>query len=433
MGTQVGAGGKVCVIGAGYIGLPTSALLADAGYDVIATDTNQKIVESINRGESHVSEPGVPELVKKVVASGKLKATTNVISACKESDVMIIIVPTPMKGKEPDLSFIAKAAEFVSQGLERGNLVILESTVYPGTTENFLAPILEKSGLKAGKDFYLAYSPERAMPTRTLHEMRTNARVIGGITKECAEKAKKLYSRITSGEITIVDGPTKAELIKLVENVYRDVNIALANELALFCEKLGINVHEIISVANKHPRVHIHVPGSGVGGHCIPKDPYFIINKARELGFSARLLESARTINEEMPEHMIKLIKEGFGELGQSVAGKRVSVLGLAYKGDTDDTRGTPSEYLIKRLKELGAKVVVEDPYVKQKEFRQVSLQEALRSDCLAIMTNHSEYHKINLSELSKNGLKLIVDGRNVFNKEEVTNSGILYKGVGNL
>ncbi|HIH65095.1 MAG TPA: nucleotide sugar dehydrogenase, partial [Methanothermobacter thermautotrophicus] len=299
---------RIAVFGLGHIGLPTAALLARAGFKVTGIDINPETVEKVNIGRSPVLEPGLDELVAEVVGTGNLGATMDGERAAAESEVMIIVVPTPVNSDNTsDLSAVISAAETISRGLKKGDLVIVESTVPPGACQNVVLPILEKTGLKVSEDFGLAYTPERALPNNTLHEMQNNARVIGGADPESARRAAELYRRITSGEVIIVDDLMTAEMVKLMENTYRDTNIALANELAVICEALGIDAINAIEAANHHPRVNIHTPGPGVGGHCLSIDPYFIVEMAESKGVPARLIRTAREVNESMPLHVLEI------------------------------------------------------------------------------------------------------------------------------
>lgn len=427
---------RVCVVGAGHIGLPTACILAEKGIEVIATDIDQDIVDNINQGKTTIEEPGLQELLETVHSSGKLSASTDVTGSVRESQAAIIIVPTPLTSEGPDMKFIEAATQSVADGLKKGTLVILESTVYPGTTEKIIRPLLEKSGLKADTDFYLAYSPERAIPTRTIEEIKNNPRVVGAIGKNSGKKAEEFYSSFIDGEISIVESPTIAEFVKLAENIFRDVNIALANELAMVSEKLGIDIQEVIKYANKHPRVELHKPGAGVGGHCIPKDPYFLINKAKDLGIETRLVSTARQINESMPAKVVSLVEEGLTQIDKKLPDSRVAVLGFAYKGDTGDFRITPAETIITSLRDKGAEVHIHDPFVKSNNgfTIETDLGAVLDgSDCVVVVTDHSEYRNLNIGELSKELRQpaLVVDGRNILDRSDIEASGLTYKGIG--
>jgi UDP-N-acetyl-D-mannosaminuronic acid dehydrogenase len=333
------------------------------------------------------------------------------------------------------LTAIKSAIFTISKNLREGKFIIIESTLPPGATEETLVPILEESGLKAGRDFYLAYSPERAIPTKTLEEIQKNSRIVGGITGESAALAKALYSHITSGELITTDIKT-AELVKVIENTYRDVNIALSNEIAMLCEKLGVDAIRAIEMANKHPRVNLLRPGTGVGGHCIPKDPHFLIGKARELGVELKVITSARRVNENMPKHLLGIIERALKSADKRIEDSKIAVLGIAYKGNTGDARGTPSREVIETLAEMRCDVFSHDPFVSQDFGRKFSnnVEDAARdADCLVIVTDHDEYKSLNLSALSKILKKptIIVDGRRIIDPQSATESDFRYFGVG--
>ncbi|QEF95414.1 nucleotide sugar dehydrogenase [Methanothermobacter sp. KEPCO-1] len=425
---------RIAVFGLGHIGLPTAALFARAGFDVTGVDISTETVEKVNIGKSPVPEPGLDELVAEVVGKGKLRATVDGVSAAEESNVMVVVVPTPVNSDNTsDLSAVISATETISEGLKKGDLVIIESTVPPGACENVVLPILEKTGLRASRDFGLAYTPERALPNNTLHEMQNNARVIGGIDGKSADMAAQLYGKVTRGEVIVVDDIITAEMVKLMENTYRDTNIALANELAVICESLGIDAIKAIEAANHHPRVNLHTPGPGVGGHCLSIDPYFIVEMAEKHGVPARLIRTAREVNESMPFHVLDIIRDALESAGRDLKGSRVGVLGVAYKGDVADARETPTRPLVAALISEGAEVVVNDPHVdpvliKEMGVEPVSLEEALESDCVVLMTDHSEYLEIT-PEMIVGGIFICT--RPVLDPEEFREHGIVFRGVG--
>jgi UDP-N-acetyl-D-mannosaminuronic acid dehydrogenase len=374
--------------------------------------------------------------VKEVVSSGMLEATTDTDAVVRESDVVLVVVQTPIDDeKKPDLSALKSAIRTISKNLAKGKLIIIESTLPPGATQETVVPILEQSGLKAGGDFYLAYSPERAIPTRTLEEIQKNSRIIGGITEHSALLAKALYSHITSGELFTGDIKT-AEVVKVIENTYRDVNIALSNEIAIFCEKLGVDAARAIEMANKHPRVNLLQPGTGVGGHCIPKDPHFLISKAEELGVELRVISSARKVNEDMPKHLLEIVEKALKSADKRIDDSKVAILGIAYKGNTADVRGAPSREVIETLMEMRCDVFSHDPFVSQDFGGKFSnrVEDAARdADCLVIVTDHDEYKKLDLKALSKILKKpaVIVDGRRVIDPQSAEESDFRYFGVG--
>lgn len=425
---------NIAIFGLGHIGLPTAALFAKNGFKVRGIDINQNTVDKVNSGISPIMEPGLDELVNEVVDNGNLKATTDASQAVKNSNVMIVIVPTPVdENKCSDLSAVTSACEMISKDLKKDDLVIIESTIPPGTCENIVIPILEKSGLKVSTDFKVAYTPERALPYNTLYEMTHNARVIGGIDSESSKRAVYLYEKITVGEVITVKDLITAEMVKLMENTYRDTNIALANEMALVCDSMGIDAIDAIKAANFHPRVNIHTPGPGVGGHCLSIDPYFIVEMAEEKGNPAKLIKTARDVNEKMPYHVTQIIEKALKEAGKSFNGSIIGILGVAYKGNVADARETPAEPLIKLLSTKGAIVVVNDPHVdsdmiKRMGAESVSLDEALKADCVVLITDHKEYLDIKPEMIEKS---VFVCTRPILDPEDFRKQGVIFKGVG--
>lgn len=400
---------KITIIGMGYIGLPTATMFASAGYTVYGYDVNQEVIDTLKKGKIHIVEPDLNGLFKTVLESGNLIPTTEMI----ESDIYIICVPTPFKQdhdeKKVDLSYVEKASETVSKVLKKGDLVILESTVPPETTDIFMNNILEKeTGLKVNKDYYIAHCPERVLPGQILKELRDNDRIIGVSNKKAGEMAKELYSTIvTNGNIYITDSVT-AEMCKLVENTYRDINIAFANELSMICDKLGIDVWELIELANKHPRVNILKPGAGVGGHCLAVDPWFIVEKLPKL---SKVIRASREVNEYKPEWAVekaeKEIKEKFGAKKITVG-----ILGLAYKPNIDDLRESPSLEIALKLKEKGYKIVACEPnYEKNiiKEIENTTLDTLIeKSDYIIYSVSHSQFKGIKDKLKKKTVLDLV-------------------------
>jgi UDP-N-acetyl-D-mannosaminuronic acid dehydrogenase len=425
---------KITLFGLGYIGLPTAALFAKNGFEIIGVDINQKIVDSINSRCSPILEPGLNELVKEGVTKKLLSASTDGIEAAKESNVMIVVVPTPVDQNNcSDLTAVISACETISHGLKKGDLIIIESTVPPYTCERTVIPILEQSGLKASVDFGVAYTPERALPNNTLYEMTHNARVIGGIDKESAEKAAFLYGKITQGKVITVKNLVTAEMIKLMENTYRDTNIALANEMAVICEELDIDAIEAIKAANFHPRVNILSPGPGVGGHCLSVDPYFIIEMAEKKGIEARLIKTARDINNHMPHHVAQMVENSLEEIGKSILCSKISILGVAYKGNVADVRETPAKSLIDNLTSHGADVFAHDPHVSSEVImnmgaKPVEIEEALNCDCTVLITDHDPYRDLTPAMIKS---PIFICTRPILDPEKFKNEGIIFKGVG--
>lgn len=424
----------ITIFGLGHIGLPTAALFANSGIKVIGVARNKEKLAMINQGRSPIVEPGLDDLVGKAVEKGYLSATDDGLEAVKKSNIMIVIVPTPMdRFNRADLGAVRDTCKTISKGLDKDDLVIVESTVPQGTCENIVFPILEESGLKAGTDFGVVYTPERAIPNNTIYEMTHNARIIGAINQKYAEIAIKLYKEITDGDIIQVRDLITAETIKLIENTYRDANIALANEIAMICEGLGVDAIEAINAANLHPRVNIHTPGPGVGGHCLAIDPYFIVETAEENGLDAPLIKNARIINEGMPNHVIKLVKDALNERGKEIKGSSIGILGVAYKGNVADARETPAEPLIRILNEKGAVVYAHDPHTPQKGIESlnaipVTLEKALESDCVVLLSDHDEYKNITPQMILN---KVFICTRPILNPETFREEGIIFKGVG--
>jgi len=398
---------KICVLGLGYIGLPTASMFATHGFQVVGVDTNREIVETLNKGDVQINEPGLKTLVQAAIKSGNLRVKAEVETA----DVFIIAVPTPVtEDKRPDLRYVRSATESIVPHLHRGNLVILESTVPPRTTLDVVKPILERSGLKAGGDFHLAHSPERVLPTRILIELIENDRVIGGVDEASARLGRDLYNRFVRGHIHLTD-VTTAEMVKLMENTYRDVNIALANEFALIAHEIGINVWEAIETANRHPRVNIHRPGPGVGGHCIAIDPWFLVESAPDV---AELIRLSREINDRMPSRVMEIVRKELSSIPAPV----VSVLGIAYKGDVDDIRESPALEIVNQLLEAGYEVRIFDPHVQKlprlSEYL-FALDDAVQgSDCLLVLTDHTEFRDLapqTMASAMRN--RIVIDTRN--------------------
>lgn len=414
---------KICVMGLGYIGLPTASVLATNGFEVVGVDLSPKVVDTINSGNIHIEEPGLKTVVRAAIGSGNLRASLKT----EKADVFFIAVPTPMDDeKKADMSYVLQATEAIMPHLESGNLVILESTSPPGTCRNLIKPILEGSGMTVGKDLYLAHCPERVLPGKILKELIENDRVIGGYGKDCAARAKAIYASFVEGEIFLTDA-TSAEMVKVIENTFRDVNIALANETAVLCENLGIDFNEIAQLANRHPRVNILSAGPGVGGHCISVDPWFLIEQFPE---ETQLILRARHRNDSMPAHVVK----GILELVAGSENPKVAVLGLAFKGDIDDMRQSPSLTVIELLKDRGGiEVAVHDPYVKKAPMELVSIEDCFKdADCVVLLTDHSDYKYLNPLQLAKLvRTPALFDTRNLLDHEEWRQAGFRVKVLG--
>ncbi|MEJ5292203.1 MAG: nucleotide sugar dehydrogenase [Candidatus Methanosuratincola sp.] len=413
---------KITVLGLGRIGLPTSLLLASNGNQVVGVDIDQKKIKCLSKGKMPFFEPGLEDLF--LSARPSFKPSLYV----EESDAFLIAVPTPLDCTtySARLSYVKDAANMLSPFLRRGNAVILESTVPPKTTAEIVRPILEKSGLKAGRDFYLAHCPERAIPGKTIQEMIHNDRIIGGINQESAEFAKRIYSTFVKGKMFLTD-LTTAEFVKLMENIYRDVNIALVNELAQLAEELGVNVWEAIDLANRHPRVHLHKPGPGVGGYCIPIDSWFIIQNIP----NDRILSMARRINDFMPNYILFKAKR----MLNGIRNPRITVFGVAYKGNVDDSRESPATKLIRLAENDKFEVRVYDPVVKEYCYPLSDLREAVEnSDLIILITDHDAFMDVDPGEvapLMRN--RNLMDTRNLLDHQRWRDAGfnVYVLGVG--
>jgi len=405
---------KVGIIGLGYVGLPLALAFSEAGFRVLGFDVQQKRVELVNQGISYIAD--IPDdRLSAVLASKTLEATTDQ-SRLSEVDAICICVPTPLtKSKEPDLSYVIHESEEISRRLKPGQLVVLESTTYPGTTREIVLPILERSGLEAGSDFCLAFSPERVDPGNQKYNIRNTPKIVGGINPKSTRLAELLYRQIADVVVPLSCSEA-AEMTKVFENVFRSVNIALVNELAQLCHRMGISVWEVIDAASTKPFGYMpYYPGPGVGGHCIPLDPYYLANKAREYDFHTRFIELAAEVNERMPYYVASRIVEALNAQDKSLNGARVLILGIAYKKDVADSRESPSLKLVQLLQEKGARVSYHDPYIPMIQYDRGTMasaeltEESLSSaDCVVIATDHSCYNMQEIVALSK----LVFDAR---------------------
>jgi UDP-N-acetyl-D-mannosaminuronic acid dehydrogenase len=429
---------KVCILGLGYIGLPTASMFATHGVKVLGVDTNPMIIETLNDGRIHIHEPGLGQAVDEAVKSGNL----SVASRPEPADAFIIAVPTPFyendlgqyngqSYKKADMRAVISATQSVVPHLRKGNLVVLESTSPPRTTVDLLVPILEESGLKAGVDFYLVYSPERVLPGQILRELVENARVIGGLTPASAQAGADLYATFVHGEIHKTDATT-AEMVKLMENTYRDVNIAIANEFSRLAERFGVDVWEAIQLSSLHPRVKILSPGPGVGGHCISVDPWFFVESAPDLSL---LIQRARQVNDSQPEFVMALVKRALGDL----SGKKIAVLGLAYKPDVDDLRESPAVEVVHLLTKAGAQVKAFEPFKLDAKLPGVAavptLAQAVRdADALLLLVNHTEFHQLSPETLRVlTPARMLIDTVNGWGGQDWADEGfhLIRLGVG--
>jgi UDP-N-acetyl-D-glucosamine dehydrogenase len=400
----------VAVIGAGYVGLPLAQTFAEAGQKVVLVDVVQSIVDELSRGESHIGD--VPtETLKPLVESGLIAATTD-YSVVRDSDAILLAVPTPLsRQREPDLSYIERAARSIAPHIREGHVVVLESTTYPGTTREILLPLLQEgSGLKAGADFHVAFSPERVDPGNREFTTKTTPKIVGGIDEASTEAAASLYRKAID-DVHTVSTPEAAELTKLLENIFRSVNIALVNELAQLCDRMEIDVWEVVEAAATKPFGFMSFkPGPGLGGHCIPIDPFYLTWKAREFDFSTRFVELAGEVNNNMPYFCRSVVSQALNHGAQkSVSGSKILILGVAYKADIDDVRESPAEKLIELLRTAGAEIAYHDPHVPEFDGLRSSPLEPEHYDCVAIVTAHSA---IDYDDVVRRG-KVIVDFRN--------------------
>jgi len=412
---------QIAVIGLGYVGLPVAALFAEQGYSVIGVDIKSERAQRINQGVSPIEgkEPGLAELIGRVIRQGSLQATDEYakINAC---DVILVDVETPVNSAHiPEYQALRSALKSLGGVLKKGALVVIESTIMPGTMQNIALPILEENSKgKCGVDFYLGNCPERVMPGKLLQNLTSMSRVVGGDTPETAAVMQALYRQIVQADVDTADWIT-AELVKTMENTYRDVQIAFANEMALICEALGADVWRVRELVRKSPGREMLLPGAGVGGHCIPKDPWLLASSVKGLDVKVRLIPAAREINSGMPGHMLSLLKGRLNDL----QGKRILILGYAYLEDSDDTRDAPSQYFLRALEAEGAIGVVHDPFVA--EYAGDVYSKAQGCHAAVLMTAHSEYRTIDFHQL-KQAMQhaLIIDGRNLWDKHAANSAG---------
>jgi UDP-N-acetyl-D-glucosamine dehydrogenase len=411
----------IAIVGAGYVGMPLAHAFADAGKSVVLIDVNQDVVDGINRGVSHIGDVPSGQL-KKLVDDGRVTATTD-YDALKEASAILVALPTPLSSqREPDLSIVSSAVEQIAPRLSKGQLVVLESTTYPGTTRECLQPILETSGLKVGEDFHLAFSPERVDPGRTDWTTRNTPKLVGGMTPGCTERAAELYRSAVETVIPL-STPEAAELTKLLENIFRAVNIALVNELAQLCERMDIDVWEIVEAAETKPFGFMSFkPGPGLGGHCIPIDPFYLTWKAREYDFYTEFIELAGKVNANMPYFCRSLISQALNHGAQkSLKGSRILVLGVSYKPDIDDVRESPAEKIIYLLRKAGSDVVYHDPHVAEFDGLRSAEYKPEDYDCVVIVTAHTS---IDYDELVERA-QLVVDLRNATGRNGTGNGKV--------
>jgi UDP-N-acetyl-D-mannosaminuronic acid dehydrogenase len=436
----------IAVVGFGYIGTVIGAVLADRGWPVTGIDVRQNVVDEINLGKTSVPEPGLNELVSNNVRAGRLRATTD-FGALAENDFVIVTVGTPLgRDFEPIVDDIEAAARAVGEHLHAGHLVILKSTVPPDTTENLVQPILEEtSGLLAGVDFGLAFCPERLAEGRAIRDLMSIPVVVGAIEERSARACSTLWRHALAVDAVVVDDPRTAEMVKLADNLWIDLNVALANELAKLCDRLGMDVLQVIDAANTLPKVNHNVnilmPSMGVGGYCLTKDPWFVDHLGHSVGLDLVIPRTSRTVNDTMPAYTYELLKQALTDQGKAIETSRIAVLGIAFKNDTGDCRLTPTKSIVALLEESGCDLSVHDPWVTHEEALTVTnipltadIESAVEdADALVLLTGHRQFHQIPLVRLADlvEAKCVFLDGRNSFDPAAVRAAGFVYKGIG--
>jgi len=414
-------GANIAIVGAGYVGMPLARVFADAGKTVVLVDVDKEVVDGINRGESHIGD--VPsETLKTLVDAGRVSATTD-YDAMKEVDAILIALPTPLSAhREPDLTIVESAVAEIAPRLRKGQVVVLESTTYPGTTRESLQPILERSGLKAGEDFHLAFSPERVDPGRTDWTTKNTPKLVGGLTPACTERAVELY-RSAVDTVVPLSSPEAAEMTKLLENIFRAVNIALVNELAQLCERMEVDVWEVVEAAETKPFGFMSFkPGPGLGGHCIPIDPFYLTWKAREYDFYTEFIDLAGKVNSNMPFFCRSLISQALNHGAEkSLKGSRILILGVSYKADIDDVRESPAKKIVELLHKGGAEVSYHDPHVEEFDGMRCVDYAPESFDCVVIVTAHSSIDYADLVERAQ----VVVDLRNATGRNGTGNGKV--------
>jgi len=419
---------KVTVIGLGYVGLPLACQIAKKGYETYGLDVNQKSVDLINKKKS----PFKDEFIKKLLPKIKFKATTNP-EILAETDIAIICVPTPVNKKNlPIFDPLIGAAKSIVDNLKKGTLVVIESTINPGVSEEIVMPIFKKKGYEIGKDYFLAHCPERINPGDPKWNVTNIPRCVGAITDKGLKKALKFYRSVIDAKIYPMKSIKEAEATKTIENAFRDINIAYVNELAKSFDRLGIDLIDVIKGASTKPFAFMaHWPSRGVGGHCIPVDPYYLIEKAKQVGFRHEFLKLARRINSSMPHYTVKILGDELNEVRKSIKGTKVGVLGVSYKKDVDDTRDTPAVHIISELKRKKAVVEIFDPFIPA-ESTVPDLKTLLKKvEAIIFTVDHTQFSKITPRILEKNRIKVVIDGMNFLDKDKFLKSKVRYRGIG--
>ncbi|MFW9995702.1 MAG: nucleotide sugar dehydrogenase [Candidatus Odinarchaeota archaeon] len=430
----------ITIVGLGYVGLPTALIFAKKGFRVIGLETDEEKVNSINSGISPIKDDFLLKELPEQVKNGNFMASGDYHSAVSAADAMLLILPTPVnEAKEPDLVFVIEAATSVSKYLKKGQLIVLESTVYPGVTEEIIKPILEKSGLRSPEDFGLAYCPERFNPGDSDHTVEKVVRVVGGIAAEWTDAANALYSQVQETFVT-VDIKT-AEAAKVIENTQRDLNIALMNEIALICEHLKIDVYDVLEAASTKWNFGRYLPGPGVGGHCLPHDPYYLVKKAREHGYHAQVILAGRKVNDEMPLHVMQLLIKGLNYSKKPLNGSKIVIFGATYKKNIDDLRTSPTETLVNELHKRGAEIFIVEPNVDNesvfgcKKLDSVNLGTIGDTDAIVFMVEHNQFSEITPGFLKScfndNKGVIIIDGVRMLDQSQSKQLGFIYLGIG--
>ncbi len=418
----------VCVVGLGYVGLPLAVRAKEKGYNVIGLELDKKKIELINKKQSPIEDEYLYENLPKY----SIKATDDA-KEIKKADIILICVPTPVdKYYNPNLEPVRKSCEMVAQNLKKGALVVLESTVNPGVSEEIVRPIFESFKHKVGSDVFIAHCPERINPGDPKWNVTNIPRVVGAFTKKGLKKAVDFYEDIIDGEIRPMKHIREAEACKVIENSFRDVNIAFVNELAKSFDALNIDIKDVIDGASTKPFAFMpHYPSCGIGGHCIPVDPYYLIERAKRAGFDHKFLRTSRAINNSMPEYTVELLQDSLNQVKLPLNGTNIGILGIAYKPNVDDDRESPYYAIVKSLEKHGARIHSFDPHIKEKSSVKTLATLLKKSDAIILVTNHKEFNDLNGKTLKANKIKVIIDGKNALDKKDIEKNSIVYKGIG--
>ena len=424
----------ITIVGLGYVGIPLALLCAEKGNKVYGLDIDKKKVELLKRGESAIDDEYIINKLKDI--KNKIIATTNPEECIPNSEIVIVCVPTPIdRNNSPDLTALTESVTSISKFIRKNALLVIESTIYPGTIEDIVLPILEKQKINAYKnDIFVAHCPERIDPGNKKWTIEILPRVVGGMTKESTKKAAEFYRNIINAEVLELSSVKAAEATKIMENTFRDINIAFINEMAQSFDKAGIDIMEVIKGASTKPFAFMpHYPGAGVGGHCIPVDPYYLIEKAKQIGFNHRFLSLAREINNSMPHYTVELLENELKKLKKTIKDAKVGLLGLAYKANVDDIRESPAVKVIEILIIKGAEVFVFDPHVKNGSNVKDLDELLMKCDYLVLVTDHNEFKLIDAEKLKKHNILAVIDGRNCLDREKIKSMGIAYHGIGRI